>query len=117
MDTQSATPPPPIKPQPLVDYPITLEAAYPEHSSRLWALGTLLFFIPKLIVLIPHAIILYVFSFVAMVAFVIGQIAVLFTGRYPRVLFNFVVGFYRWQIRVNAFALGLTDIYPPFQLK
>lgn len=103
--------------QPPAAYPVTLDISYPERSSRLWALGTLLFFIPKMIALIPHIIIIYVLSFVATIVMIIGQIVVLFAGRYPRSLFNFVVGVTRWQTRVNAFMIGLTDNYPPFTFK
>jgi len=98
-------------------YPVSYDAMYPESSSRLWALATLLFFIGKMIVLIPHAIILYVLSFVSIIVAILAQVVVLITGKYPRPLFDFVVGFTRWQVRVNAFALGITDKYPPFTFK
>ena len=53
----------------------------------------------------------------AFVAVVIAWFAILFTGRYPRGLFDFVVGFQRWGIRVIAYAFLLTtDEYPPFRL-
>lgn len=119
MDTQQTTSQPASPPQPAMEapHPVTFDVSYPEKSSRLWALGTLVFLIGKGIAIIPHAIILYVLSFVAMLVALIAQIVVLFAGRYPRGLFDFVVGFYRWQIRVNAFVLGLTDRYPPFTLK
>lgn len=99
------------------EYPVAVEVAYQERYSRLWALGTLLFFVPKLVVLIPHIVIVYVLSLVVSLVFIVGQIVVLITGRYPRPLFDFVVGFYRWQMRINAFMIGLTDKYPPFALK
>ena len=112
MDTSQQQPP-----QLAPGYPVNLDVQYPEHPSRLWALGTLFFLIPKMVVLIPHLIILYVLGFVAMVVAIIGQLAVLFIGRYPRGLFDFVVGFSRWQMRVNGFLMGLTDTYPPFRFK
>lgn len=66
---------------------------------------------------IPHLIVL-VFLFIgAFVAIVIAWFAILFTGRYPDALFDFVVGVGRWNVRVVAYAFALvTDEYPPFRL-
>ena len=51
-------------------------------------------------------------------AIVIAWFAILITGRYPRPLFDYVVGVGRWTLRVNAYAwLLVTDRYPPFSLK
>ena len=64
---------------------------------------------------IPHVIALAVLRIIALFAVVIAWFAILFTGRYPRGLFDFVVGLGRWALRVNAYALLLvTDRYPPF---
>jgi hypothetical protein len=66
---------------------------------------------------IPHYIVLFVLSIGAFVAVVIAWFAILFTGRYPRGLFDFVEGVIRWQTRVIAYAFTLvTDAYPPFRL-
>ena len=97
-------------------HPITVSISRPEKSSRLWALSFLLFLFPKAIALVPHFIILWVLGIASFIAVVIGQFAVLFIGKYPQELFNFTVGVTRWSTRVNAFFMGLTDIYPPFQL-
>ena len=64
---------------------------------------------------IPHYIVLALLAFGAVIAVVIAWFAILFTGRYPRGLFDFVVGVARWALRVNAYAfLLVTDRYPPF---
>jgi hypothetical protein len=71
----------------------------------------------KWLLAIPHYIILFFLSIAAIVCVVIAWFAILFTGRYPRGLFDFVVGVYRWSLRVVAYAFLLTtDRYPPFAL-
>src|SRR3954464_2537772 len=64
---------------------------------------------------IPHYIVLFFLYLAAIVCVVCALLAILFTGRYPRGLFDFVVGVMRWTTRVQAYALLLvTDRYPPF---
>jgi len=94
--------------------PTKVSIPRPERSSRILALCTLLFFIPKAILLIPHFIALWALGIAAFVVGVIAQVVVLFTGTYPESLHRFVVGTIRWQTRVNAYAFGLRDEYPPF---
>jgi len=66
---------------------------------------------------IPHYIVLACLAIAAIVCVVIAWFAILFTGRYPRGLFDFVVGVTRWGLRVSAYALLLTtDRYPLFSL-
>ena len=66
---------------------------------------------------IPHVIVLIVLAVGAFFAVVIAWFAILFTGRYPRGLFDYVVGVTRWGLRVQAYAaLLVTDRYPPFSL-
>lgn len=66
---------------------------------------------------IPHYIILMFLSMAAFFAVVIAWFAILFTGQYPKALFDFNVGVARWWLRVNAYAfLLVTDQYPPFSL-
>jgi hypothetical protein len=71
----------------------------------------------KWLLAIPHFIVLVFLSLAAFVCVVIAWFAILFTGRYPRGLFDFVEGVLRWWTRVIAYALVLvTDEYPPFSL-
>ena len=67
---------------------------------------------------IPHYVVLALVGVVAVCCVVIAWFAILFTGRYPRPLFDFVVGALRWWLRVAAYAFLLTtDRYPPFRLE
>ena len=71
----------------------------------------------KWLLAIPHYIVLSFLNIIAFVLVVIAWFAILFTGRYPKDLFNFVVGVLRWNLRVVAYAFLLTtDRYPPFRL-
>ena len=71
----------------------------------------------KWLLAIPHFIIVGLLFIAAFFAVVIAWFAILFTGRYPRGLFDFVVGVFRWALRVEAYAILLvTDRYPPFSL-
>ena len=95
--------------------PVKITVDYPERLSR--GLLLLRLFFGWLYVLIPHGICLAVYGIAALVVSVIAFFAVLFTGKYPQGMFNFVVGLYSWQMRVNAYFLFLTDAYPPFSGK
>jgi Domain of unknown function (DUF4389) len=71
----------------------------------------------KWLLAIPHYVVLAVLYLGVLVAVVIAWFAILFTGRYPRSLFTYVVGVGRWHVRVVAYAFALvTDAYPPFRL-
>jgi hypothetical protein len=66
---------------------------------------------------IPHYVVLWFLGIAALCCIVIAWFTILFTGRYPRALFDFVVGVFRWLLRVTAYAFLLTtDHYPPFGL-
>jgi hypothetical protein len=66
---------------------------------------------------IPHYVVLAFLALAAVVVVIITWFAILFTGRYPRGLFDFVEGVIRWQNRVAGYSLLMvTDQYPPFRL-
>jgi hypothetical protein len=66
---------------------------------------------------IPHYVVLFFLVIGAVIAIVIAWFAILLTGRYPKPLFDYVVGVTRWSLRVSAYAfLLVTDRYPPFSL-
>ena len=72
----------------------------------------------KWLLAIPHFIVLVLLSIAAFVVVIFAWFAVLFTGRYPRSMFDFIEGVIRWALRVEAYALLLTtDQYPPFSLE
>jgi hypothetical protein len=67
---------------------------------------------------IPHYILLVFLGLGAVVSVILAWFAILFTGRYPRTLFDYVVGVAQWGLRVQAYAfLLVTDRYPPFSLR
>jgi hypothetical protein len=92
---------------------VHLDYPYPEVHSDLNRWLPLV----KWFLAIPHYVILAVLSVVAVVAVIVAWFAILFTGRYPKELFDFVEGVMRWHNRVIGYALVLvTDRYPPFRL-
>ncbi len=71
----------------------------------------------KWLLAIPHYIVLFFLTIGALLAAILAWFAILFTGRYPRSLFDFIEGVIRWHNRVGAYAfLLITDRYPPFSL-
>jgi Domain of unknown function (DUF4389) len=92
---------------------VHLELAYPDVEQDLNRWLPLV----KWLLAIPHYLALLVLWPAALVAIVVAWFAILVTGRYPRALFDFVVGVSRWSLRVSAYAfLLVTDRYPPFSL-
>jgi hypothetical protein len=69
-----------------------------------------------LYILIPHAIALWVMGIVAAIISFIAFWAVLFTGKYPKGMFDFMVGVLAWGMRVQASFMNLVDGYPEFGL-
>lgn len=109
-------------------YPATVEIAYPERLSRGLAL------VKWWLLALPHYLVVAFFvgggtylawnygdyavtlagGLVGLCVF-IAAVALLFTGRYPQGMFDFVLGMNRWVIRVAAYAALMTDVYPPFR--
>ncbi len=108
------------------DYPARLEVEYPESLSR----GLVL--VKWWLLALPHYLVVGVFIGAAWVAtdrdWMLGSgglvgllvlfagVVLLFTGRYPKSLYDFVLGLNRWVFRVAAYAALMTDVYPPFRL-
>ncbi len=92
---------------------VHIEIPYPDAKNELNRWLPLV----KWLLAIPHYIVLFFLYIAAIVCLVIAWFAILFTGRYPRGLFDFVVGVSRWSLRVDAYVfLLVTDRYPPFSL-
>jgi hypothetical protein len=72
----------------------------------------------KWLLAVPHYVVLFLLATAAVAAVIVAWFTILFTGRYPRGVFDFVEGVLRWGLRVEAYAfLLITDRYPPFSLK
>src|SRR5437870_1650774 len=108
---------PPFTLKDVADYPARLQVEYPESLSR----GLVL--VKWWLLALPHYLVVAVFAggawgsggLVALLVLFAG-IMLLFTGRYPKSLYDFVLGMNRWVFRVAAYATLMTDSYPPFRL-
>jgi hypothetical protein len=95
------------------DYPATLTVAYPEQLSR----GLVL--VKWWLLAIPHYLVVAVLigsGGLVTVLVLFAAIALLFVARYPRGIFDLVMGSQRWAFRVAAYATLMTDVYPPFRM-
>ena len=101
------------------DYPATLEIDYPEHLSR----GLVL--VKSWLLVFPQYLVVGIFvggwghllgPGLAGLLVLIAAIALAFSARYPRGIFDFVMGMNRWTLRVTAYAALMRDEYPPFRL-
>ncbi len=92
---------------------VNLELDYPDARGGLNRWLPLI----KWLLALPHYVVLFFLHVGMLFAVIAAWFAILFTGRYPRPLFNYVVGVMRWSNRVSAYAFVLaTDEYPPFRL-
>jgi hypothetical protein len=93
---------------------VHLDFPYPDAHSEL-SRGLPLV---KWLLAIPHYIVLFFLTIAALIAAVFAWFAIVLTGHYPRPLFDFIEGVFRWHSRVAAYAfLLITDRYPPFSLR
>lgn len=92
---------------------VSLTVEYPEKLSRGWVVLKVLF--GWLYVGIPHGICLALYGIAVSIVVFISFWAILFTGKYPKGMFDFVVNYMRWSLRVAAYWTNLLrDEYPPF---
>lgn len=91
-------------------YPVEFEVEYPGTRDR-WSV------LLRLVLVIPHAIVLFFLDVAWLFTTIAAWLAILFTGRFPVALYRFGVGMMRWTLRVESYVLLLRDEYPPFTLQ
>lgn len=100
-------------PSPDEEQAVHIDVPYPDAGRDLSRWLPLI----KWLLAFPHYVVLLFVGLAAVCCVVFAWFAILLTGRYPRSLFDFVVGTYRWVFRVGVYAFLLaTDRYPPFSL-
>lgn len=122
---------PPFSGRVEADYPIIFDVEPPEKLSRLTTFFRLpLIPMPVMILgdgwrlqpqatpgmpmAIPHYVVLWLISIAGGIILFLSWWAILFTGRYPRVFFDFITWWFRWSMRVTGYIYLVTDKYPPF---
>jgi hypothetical protein len=96
-------------------YPVQVSFEAPTVRGRFWAVPVV-GLLAKLVMLVPHIVIVYALGIVALLLNLITWAPVLLKGQYPEWGYSLVGGYLRWYTRVSAFLFGLNDQYPPFQL-
>lgn len=114
MTSDVPSPPAAAPPPPRSGYPVNLDVVRPERQSRItnFPLGVGGFI--RFILSIPHLVILYFLQIAASLVFILATFVILFSGRYPRGMFDFYVGYSRWTNNVYGYLAHLYDTYPPF---
>lgn len=94
---------------------VHVEQEYKPERSR--GLALLRFIFGFFYILIPHSFVLFFISLASNFCVFISWWAILITGKYPESLFRFIEGSLRWNMRIFAYMVYLTDTYPPFSMK
>jgi hypothetical protein len=97
-------------------YPVSVLYERPPHNSRFFAIP-LIGILARIILLIPHLIVVYILGIVIYITQLFLWLIVLLTGHYPRWGYSLIGGYIRWYTRLMAYFFGLTDKYPPFRLR
>ncbi|HNV48172.1 MAG TPA: DUF4389 domain-containing protein [Spirochaetota bacterium] len=99
-----------------IDYPLQFEVTYPVAYSKALAFLRLTG-IGIILATLPHLIILFVLTVGAQLIGLVGLVAIIATRRWPNILFDFMIRFYRYQSNVLSFLFGLVDKYPTFRFE
>ena len=92
------------------NYPAVFYSARPVRRNRV----TVAF---RVVLVIPHLVVLYILNLAASAVLIVGWFAVLITGRWPQEMRSFVIDWMRWTFRVNGYFYLIVDEYPPFALQ